>query len=177
MASKKSLIAALALAGAAVGAPAAFAADISHPPVTINLTDNAGFFGDVFAMNNANNTFTDQFRFTAAAGMDLSAIVSSISSTANNGMAITGFDLMNAGGVVRTGTMTQTGAVDVWTLTGGPALTSGDYWLQVKGTMDSDAAAAFGGAISMAPVPEPSTYALLLGGLGILGVAARRRRG
>jgi hypothetical protein len=29
----------------------------------------------------------------------------------------------------------------------------------------------------MAPVPEPATYALLLGGLGILGVAARRRRG
>lgn len=29
--------------------------------------------------------------------------------------------------------------------------------------------------ISMAPVPEPSTYALMLGGLGLLGWASRRR--
>ena len=27
-----------------------------------------------------------------------------------------------------------------------------------------------------APVPEPETYALMLAGLGLLGVAARRRR-
>lgn len=30
--------------------------------------------------------------------------------------------------------------------------------------------------VSIAAVPEPSTYAMLLGGLGLLGVAARRRR-
>jgi hypothetical protein len=27
-----------------------------------------------------------------------------------------------------------------------------------------------------APIPEPSTYAMLLGGLGLIGVVARRRR-
>jgi len=31
-------------------------------------------------------------------------------------------------------------------------------------------------AISAAPVPEPETYAMLLAGLGLVGVAARRRR-
>lgn len=32
------------------------------------------------------------------------------------------------------------------------------------------------GAGVMLPVPEPSSYAMMLGGLGLLGVAARRRR-
>ncbi len=33
------------------------------------------------------------------------------------------------------------------------------------------------GTLMLAPVPEPETYALLLAGLGIVGAAARRRRG
>ncbi|TDP63141.1 FxDxF family PEP-CTERM protein [Roseateles toxinivorans] len=32
------------------------------------------------------------------------------------------------------------------------------------------------GSVSLQPVPEPATYAMLLGGLGVLGWAARRRR-
>lgn len=32
------------------------------------------------------------------------------------------------------------------------------------------------GFVPTAPIPEPSTYAMLLGGLGLLGVIARRRR-
>lgn len=34
----------------------------------------------------------------------------------------------------------------------------------------------YAGFVPTAPVPEPSTYAMLLGGLGLLGVMARRRR-
>ena len=30
--------------------------------------------------------------------------------------------------------------------------------------------------VNLAPVPEPETWALMLGGLGILGLAAKRRR-
>ncbi len=33
------------------------------------------------------------------------------------------------------------------------------------------------GTLTLAPVPEPETYALLLAGLGLIGAAARRRRG
>ncbi len=46
-------------------------------------------------------------------------------------------------------------------------------------SLDMDVAIAFSGspiyAIS-APIPEPETYAMLLAGLGLLGVAARRRK-
>ncbi len=36
--------------------------------------------------------------------------------------------------------------------------------------------ANFTGFVPTAPIPEPSTYAMLLGGLGLLGVIAKRRR-
>lgn len=47
-------------------------------------------------------------------------------------------------------------------------------------TMDgiSPLNATLGGVrLTVAPIPEPSTYALLLGGLGLVGLLARRRRG
>lgn len=36
--------------------------------------------------------------------------------------------------------------------------------------------AAYSGELSVTPVPEPETYALLLAGLGVVGLVARRRR-
>lgn len=175
MAIKKNLIAALTLACASLGAPAAYADDISGSAVAIDLTDGAGFYGAAFAMSNMGNTFSDHFTFSMADGMNLDAIVSSIARGGGDGMDITGFDVYNTAGLVQAGTMLHDGAVDVWTVSTS-GLAAGDYWLQVSGTMNSDQAAAFGGAIAMAPVPEPGTYALLLAGLGVVGVIGRRRQ-
>jgi len=44
----------------------------------------------------------------------------------------------------------------------------------VNGTMD--ASASYGGTINIMPVPEPTTYGMLIGGLGILAWLARRRQ-
>lgn len=45
------------------------------------------------------------------------------------------------------------------------------YWFTLAGSA-TDASYT----VTLAPVPEPETYALMLAGLGLLGVAARRRK-
>ena len=171
------LTAALLMAGAALAAPAAYAADISNAPAALTLLDGSGFFGDAFAKNNMGNTFSDHFTFTLAAASDIDAIVSSISRNAADGLDITSLDLYNAGGLVQHGSMVSTGAVDTWTVSA-TAVAAGSYWLQVSGSMMSATSGAFGGATTTAaaPVPEPGTYAMLLAGLGLVGALARKRQ-
>lgn len=51
-------------------------------------------------------------------------------------------------------------------------LTPGEtYWFQLSG---HGLAATY--TVTLAPVPEPETYALLLAGLGLMGAVARRRQ-
>ncbi len=58
-----------------------------------------------------------------------------------------------------------------------PSSPAGPYYLNVTGIANGAAGGIYNGAISVAVVPEPETYALMLGGLGLIGfMAARRRR-
>jgi hypothetical protein len=62
--------------------------------------------------------------------------------------------------------------------TGLGSLAAGDYHLDISGTFG---ARAFGGQYSVSlaavpAVPEPSTYALMLAGIGAIAFVARRRR-
>lgn len=45
------------------------------------------------------------------------------------------------------------------------------YWFQLQGTASQSAY-----SITLAPVPEPEAYAMLLAGLGLMGTIARRRK-
>jgi hypothetical protein len=176
---KKSLIAAIVLASASFGSSAVMAQTvIGNTPQVLTLTDNSGFFGDVFGASNNGNTFADRFTFSVAGtvSQNLDAIISSISRTADVGLNITGLDLFRAdNSLVSSGTMMRGGAIDVWTLSGNN-LMAGDYYVRVSGSMVSATSAAFGGAVMLAPVPEPETYGMMLGGLGLLGFLARRRK-
>lgn len=51
------------------------------------------------------------------------------------------------------------------------------FTLVLNGTLDAGAtAAAYSGQINVTAVPEPETYAMMLGGLGLVGFMARRRK-
>jgi len=173
---KKSLIAAIVLATASFGSSAVMAqTTIGNTPQALNLIDNSAFFGDTFIANNNGKSFADRFTFSVTNSAGLDAIVSSISRMADTGLNITNLTLYGPGDtLVANGTSRSSGAIDIWTVTANN-LTAGNYYLQVSGNMVSNEGASFGGAIMMAPVPEPETYGMMLGGLGILGFLARRR--
>lgn len=176
---KKSLIAAVVLAGASFGSSAVMAQTVvGNSPQALDWTDLSAYFGDVFAEGNAGNTFADRFTFTVdgTSGYNLDAIVASISRSADVGLDITALALYGADeALITAGSSVATGIFDLWTLSSNN-LAAGDYYVQVSGDLVSDAPASFGGAIMLAPVPEPETWGMLLGGLGIVGWLARRRQ-
>ncbi|MDB5793441.1 MAG: sorting protein [Massilia sp.] len=108
--------------------------------------------------------------------LNLDAIVASVSRSADVGRDITGISLFDdANTLVASGTSIRTGQTDVWSVRGN-ALEAGAYYLRVNGNLVSDDGASFGGAVMLMPVPEPEAYGMMLGGLGILGFLARRRK-
>lgn len=54
----------------------------------------------------------------------------------------------------------------------------GPLQLTISGTKlnASPLKASYNGSVSVSPVPEPETYAMLLAGLGVMGAIARRRK-
>jgi hypothetical protein len=176
MKTSKKLLSAIVLATAGLVSHSAYADDISHPIEVITLDDTgSAYFGGLFTGKNEGNTFSDKFSFTTTMAGALSADLSSLSGTAKNGLDITGFDLYNAGGLVLAGTSLSTGILDNWTLSSA-SLAAGDYYVQVTGSVLSNAAGKYYANLALAPVPEPETYGMMLGGLGVLGLLARRRR-
>ncbi len=54
-------------------------------------------------------------------------------------------------------------------------LVAGTYNLHVNGTVEAGGGSYFGG-ITVTPIPEPETYAMMLAGLGFIGFVASRRK-
>jgi len=69
-----------------------------------------------------------------------------------------------------------------WTGTGptitlsDPALPGGQYTLEVRGLVTGGSGGSYAGVINISPVPEASTYSMMLVGLAIVGIAMRRRQ-
>jgi len=147
-----------------VSAVAAHAANYSFGSLSDSKSqsvDVSGPFSDTF-------TFTLPTSFSGIEGSYLALdfggdLTANFSFGTGNSTLIRGVSLVNNTTVAGypAASYTQT-----FNLTGGKT-----YWFTLAGE-GTDASYT----VMLAPVPEPETYALMLAGLGLLGVAARRRK-
>lgn len=146
---------------------------------TAGLSDPSGT--DVYHLRSG--AFTDQFtfRFTGDAVFDVSLVTSAaqdelaaqqifFTSADVNGIAV---QMMNArvvfGTVLRSASLLQAG-------TNGDLILTVHGYAGLLGSTGADIAASYSGTINVSAVPEPETYALMLGGLALIGFVARRRK-
>lgn len=182
----QSLILALALAGSSI---AHATTDLSAAPVDLTLdlqSSSSAAFGQSIHLSNLadagqqGNFFIDNYTFTLAGANDLSSLVTSLIAAPNSGLIITGFNLLSNNSVVLAGhqNLVDFDAADqAWSFDSTHPLSGGNYTLQVRGYAADTTAGSYSGNIGIAAaVPEPETVAMLLAGLGLIGVVSRRRK-
>lgn len=140
-------------------------ASLANQTVNFSTSKLSGLFHDTF-----------EFSFASLAGASAGAVNGlhfQVGASAPN----VDFSKVTLNGVL--GTVDNTGAGGlVSVFFGGPAAgqlgNAPAYKLEVWGS--ATAGAEYGGSLNVSMVPEPESYALMLLGLGVLGLAARRRR-
>ncbi|GJI91838.1 MULTISPECIES: FxDxF family PEP-CTERM protein [Duganella] len=144
---------------------------------TITLVDGTSDFGpaSAFSAGNLDKTFSDVFNFSIPSLSSADSNVSSVSIGDNAGIDFSRFDLYKVGSPIAA----ATGSLDVdsglWILSG-TNLAAGNYFFKVEGTIKSADAISYSGNLVVSAVPEADAYAMLLAGLGLVGVIARRRK-
>lgn len=164
-------------------------ANANTSALSFDVSGNAQFGNQFFVINNA---FDDLFTFTIGAG-DTGLFSASASSNYITvfdnllyGIDITGFNVLtNVGTEVSytQGILNTPIALNdnTWSLTAAN-LAAGNYALHVTGRAIpsglAGAAVSYGGTanLSVSPVPEADTSAMMLMGLGLMGFIARRRK-
>jgi hypothetical protein len=115
------------------------------------------------------NTFTDFYKFTVGAS-DLDA-----GFYANQGkvvgLDITKFDLVLAGGGLVASSTGSGGSFNIASI----LLAPGSYVLEIAGKVTGSTSGNYNGTLNVSPVPEPETYGMMLAGLALVGVVARRK--
>jgi hypothetical protein len=186
----KSFVLTALLAGCAFAGQSA-SAQANHTMVLVTHDDGAGgfnaHFGDAFGASVLGSSFSDLFTFTVGSSFDSAASLTSsyLRSSTTKDLLITGFSLykydpltMAMLGTPITGINNTAGGpspTDSWSLSA-LGLTSGNYVLKVDGQVVGNGGGAFGGDLTISPVPEPATYGMLVAGLGLVGFMARRRK-
>ncbi|MET0321826.1 MAG: FxDxF family PEP-CTERM protein [Duganella sp.] len=119
-------------------------------------------------VNDSTGTFTDIFTFTPA------LTGSALGSAAVVNIALTGFGEIAGFSASLNGNFFTSSGNGFYTLD--PVLLGpGQLVLTITGEV-TGAGGSYGGNLNVLTVPEPETYGMMLGGLGLLGYMARRRK-
>jgi hypothetical protein len=186
----KSLVLSALVAGAAFASQGAAAQAIDRSAPLVTAGDGVGgfnaHFGDTFTASTVGNTFSDVFTFNIGTPFDAAASITSsyLNTPQTKDLLITGFSLYryDPGTMAILGTavagINETGfganPTDSWSLSA-YGLSSGSYALKVDGRVMGTGGGAFGGDLTISPVPEPQAWGMLLAGLGLVSVAVRRK--
>jgi len=145
------------------------------------ITLNAGGVGIFGITHDAGESFTDTFLFTLtpdwagwAAG-SAAVGITNMSGTLMPNVDITNIEFFVVDGPDRNPLPTtfNDGAITFYP---NSSLMAGSYGFTVTGTVAANVpAGSYAGNLSVTPVPEPATYAMLGVGIGLLAFTARRK--
>jgi hypothetical protein len=158
----KKLLGSLALAAGMVASTGAGAATYDLGTLPAGVTQ--------FGVNQASGSFSDTIDFTLSGLSILSAGVGALNFSLGGA---TYKNISNLDLTVYSSNGTDLGSGADVTLKG---LAAGSYYVIVSGQATGLAGGEYGGAISVSPVPESSTLAMLLAGLGVMGYVVSRRK-
>ena len=146
----------------------------------VNAAIPTSFSGSVLPAGAFNDIFSFILPTNSGSGYDIHNFPLSIPGTGSFNTLLSSVSLYsNADGILFNSddTYLQSFLVpggNTTSFTWGPSM-GGNMYLSVSGIANGSLGGLYNGAISVSPVPEPETFAMLLAGLGVIGAMVRRR--